>query len=239
MSEAAVARPVARGRFLALWDNVIGKKIVMAATGVVLVLFLVAHVAGNLKIFVGPDQMNAYARFLREVGGPEFERGQVLWIARIVLLACAVLHIVAAYQLTMMNRRARPVNYSAKKNVETTLAARLMRWSGVILLIFIVFHLAHFTFGAVGFQPGQFVDLAAYQNVIAGFSVTIVALFYVFAMCLLFLHLDHGIWSGLQTLGWNNRKNQKGLRAMSRVVAGAISLGFISVPLAVMAGWVR
>jgi len=150
-----------------------------------------------------------------------------------------LLHIVAAYQLTMMNRRARPVGYADKKSVETTLAARTMRWGGVLLLAFIVFHLLHFTLGAVGFLPGQFVHLAAYENVILGFSVLPVALFYIVAMGALFLHLDHGIWSGLQTLGWSTRKNQKGLRTFSRIIAVVVSLGFISVPLAVMAGWVR
>jgi succinate dehydrogenase / fumarate reductase cytochrome b subunit len=239
MSEAAISRPVATNRLMALWNSMIGKKVVMAVTGAVLVLFLFAHVAGNLKIFVGADQMDAYARFLREVGQPEFEYGQVLWIVRIVLLVCALLHITAAYQLTMMNRRARPVNYAAKKNVETTLAARTMRIGGVLLLVFIVFHLLHFTLGVVGFQPGQYVHLAAYQNVIAGFSVLPVSLFYILAMGALYLHLDHGIWSGLQTLGWNTAKNQKGLRSLSRIIAALVSLGFVSVPVAVMAGWVR
>jgi succinate dehydrogenase / fumarate reductase cytochrome b subunit len=239
MSETAISQPVSTNRFCLLWNSMIGKKVVMAVTGAVLVLFLFAHVAGNLKIFVGADQMNAYARFLREVGQPEFEYGQVLWIVRFVLLACALLHITAAYQLTMMNRRARPVNYASKKDVETTWAARTMRIGGVLLLVFIVFHLLHFTLGVVGFAPGQFVHLAAYQNVIAGFSVVPVSLFYILAMGALFLHLDHGLWSGLQTLGWSTVKSQKGLRFVSRIIAAAVSLGFILVPLAVVAGWVR
>ena len=239
MSETAISQPVATNRFCLLWNSMIGKKVVMAVTGAVLVLFLFAHVAGNLKIFVGADQMNAYARFLREVGQPEFEYGQVLWIVRFVLLACALLHITAAYQLTMMNRRARPVNYASKKDVETTWAARTMRIGGVLLLVFIVFHLLHFTLGVVGFAPGQFVHLAAYQNVIAGFSVVPVSLFYILAMGALFLHLDHGLWSGPQTLGWSTAQNQKGLRFVSRIIAAAVSLGFILVPLAVVAGWVR
>jgi succinate dehydrogenase / fumarate reductase cytochrome b subunit len=239
MSEIAIRRPVATNRFTALWNSMIGKKIVMAVTGAVLVLFLFAHVAGNLKIFSGAEQMNAYAVGLREMGQPEFAYGQVLWIVRIVLLVCALLHIMAAYQLTIMNRRARPVNYAAKKDVETTLAARTMRVGGVLLLVFIVFHLLHFTLGVVGFAPGQFVHLRAYENVIAGFSVLPIALFYLLAMSALFLHLDHGIWSGLQTLGCNTVQSQKGLRRFSRIIAAAVSLGFILVPLAVVAGWVR
>jgi succinate dehydrogenase / fumarate reductase cytochrome b subunit len=162
-----------------------------------------------------------------------------LWIVRAVLLVSVLLHITAAYQLTLMNRRARPVNYAAKKSVETTLAATTMRIGGVLLLVFIIFHLMHFTLGIVGFQPGQFVDLAVYQNVVAGFSVLPVALFYILAMCALFLHLDHGIWSATQTLGWNTADRQSRLRGLSRLIAALISIGFVSVPLAVMAGWVR
>ena len=127
----------------------------------------------------------------------------------IVLLIAVVLHITAAYQLTMINRQARPVDYATRKNVETTLGALTMRWSGVLLLVFVVFHLLHFTLGVVGFQPGQFVHLAVYQNVVAGFSVWPIAVFYILAMAALCLHLDHGIWSAFQTLGWSNARNHR------------------------------
>jgi len=217
----------------------IGKKVVMAITGVVLVGFVIAHMLGNLKIFAGPDEINAYSRFLREVGWPELGHGQLLWLVRIVLLVCVTLHITAAVQLTRMNRAARPIGYAAKRDIETTWAARTMRWGGALLVAFVVFHLLHLTGGVVGFGEGQFQPLAVYQNVVAAFAVSPVALFYVVAMGALCLHLDHGIWSMLQTLGWSTARNEATLKLLSRVIAIVVFLGFTSVPVAVMTGWLR
>jgi succinate dehydrogenase / fumarate reductase cytochrome b subunit len=183
--------------------------------------------------------MNTYARFLRTVGEPELGYGDLLWIVRLVLLISVTLHIIAAVQLTRMSWAARSVNYNERKNVESTLAARLMRWGGLLLAIFIVFHIAHFTLGVVGFEPGQYQDLHAYQNVVAGFSVWPVAVFYIIAMAALCLHLDHGIWSMMQTLGWNTAHNEGQLKAISRIIAILIFLGFISVPIGVMTGMVH
>jgi succinate dehydrogenase / fumarate reductase cytochrome b subunit len=226
-------------RALAFWHTIIGKKIVMAVTGVVLIGFVIAHMLGNLKIFSGPDKINTYSRFLREVGQPELAYGQLLWVVRIILLICVALHISAAFQLSRMSQAARPVGYSVKRNVETTFAARMMRWGGVLLVVFIIFHLLHLTAGAVGFQPGQFKHLAAYQNVVAAFKVWPVALFYIVAMGALCLHLDHGIWSMLQTLGWNTARNEKQLKIASRAIAVVVFLGFSSVPVSVWAGWLH
>jgi succinate dehydrogenase / fumarate reductase cytochrome b subunit len=234
-----VATKAAPNRLLALWGSVIGKKVVMALTGAVLILFVIMHMVGNLKIFSGPEEINAYSRFLREVAYPELANGQLLWTVRIVLLICASLHITAAAQLTIMNRQARPVGYEAKKDVETTWGALTMRWGGVLLAIFIVFHLFHFTGGMVGFQPGQFEHLMVYQNVVAGFSNVPIAIFYIIAMFALCLHLDHGIWSMLQTLGFVNTDNTKSLRTVSRFIAFIIFAGFVSVPVSVLAGWVH
>ena len=230
---------VASNRALAFWHTMIGKKIVMAVTGVVLIGFVIAHMLGNLKIFSGPDEINTYSRFLREVGSPELAYGQLLWIVRIVLLICVALHITAAYQLTRMSWAARPVGYEAKRNVETTFAARMMRWGGVLLVVFIIFHLLHLTAGAVGFHSGQFKHLAVYQNVLAAFSLWPVAVFYVVAMGALCLHLDHGIWSTLQTLGWSTARNERTLKIVSRTIAIVVFLGFSSVPVSVWAGWLR
>jgi len=224
---------------MAFWDSLIGKKIVMAITGGVLVLFVLAHMAGNLKIFAGAEEINAYSRSLREIAYPELGYGQALWIVRIILLTCVVLHIISAYQLTRMSWQARPVGYTTKKNVETTWGAQTMRWGGVLLAVFVVFHILHFTLGAVGFQPGQFVDLMVYQNVVAGFSVWPIALFYIVAMAALCLHLDHGVWSALQTLGWTTTQNTRALRIVSRILALVVFAGFVSVPIAVMAGVLR
>ncbi len=239
MAGVTAASKAPPNRLVALWSSVIGKKVVMAVTGAVLILFVIAHMLGNLKIFSGPEEINAYSRFLREVGWPEFGYGQLLWIVRTVLFACAALHITAAVQLTRMNWQARPVGYESKKNVETTWGALTMRWGGALLAVFIVFHLFHFTGGMVGFEPGQFEDLMVYQNVRAGFSVWPIALFYILAMGALALHLDHGIWSMLQTLGWVTAGNTKSLRVISRIVALVIFAGFVSVPISVLAGWVR
>jgi succinate dehydrogenase / fumarate reductase cytochrome b subunit len=222
-----------------LWGTMVGKKVVMAVTGLVLVGFVVAHMVGNLKIFLGAEAIDDYAVFLRTMGEPMVPYSVLLWAVRIVLLACVVLHITAAVQLTRMNWAARPQGYDTKQSIATTYAARTMRWSGVILVLFIVYHLLHLTAGAVGFQPGAFRDLSVYGNVVAGFSVWYVSLFYIVAMACLCLHLDHGIWSMLQTFGWNNARTTWALQTLSRGVALVVFVGFISVPVAVLAGWLR
>jgi len=222
-----------------LWGTMVGKKVVMAATGVVLIGFVIAHMLGNLKIFLGPVAIDTYAVFLRAVGEPLVPYGAMLWVVRIVLLTCVALHITAAVQLTRMNWAARPRAYHTKESIATTYAARTMRWSAVILVLFVVYHLLHLTAGVVGFRPGEFRDLSVYHNVVAGLSVWYVSLFYIVAMACLCLHLDHGVWSLLQTLGWNNARTTRALRVLSRGVALVVFLGFISVPVAVLAGWVR
>jgi succinate dehydrogenase / fumarate reductase, cytochrome b subunit len=230
---------IARNPVTAFWQTVIGKKIVMAVTGIVLIGFVLGHVFGNLKIFLGADAINAYSRFLREVGQPELEYGQLLWIVRIVLLVCVLLHILAAYQLNRLSKSARPVGYGEKKNVKTTWSAVLMGWGGVVILAFVIFHILHLTLGKVGFNAGEFQHLQVYQNVVAAFHNIPVAIFYIVAMAALGFHLDHGIWSMLQTLGCVTRKNTKWLRALSRIIAIVVFLGFISVPISVLAGWIQ
>jgi succinate dehydrogenase / fumarate reductase cytochrome b subunit len=221
------------------WRPQIGTKVVMAVTGVVLVGFVIAHMLGNLKIFSGAIEINAYSRFLREAGSPALAYGQLLWMVRIVLLTCVTLHITAAVQLSRMSWAARPLGYRVKRNIETTFAARVMRWGGALLVAFIVFHLLHLTAGAVGFRPGQFRDFAVYQNVLAAFAVWPIAVFYVVAMGALCLHLYHGIWSMLQTLGWNTARNESTLQVISRAIAIMVFLGFSSVPVSVLAGWLH
>jgi len=223
----------------ALWGTMVGKKVVMAVTGIVLVGFVIAHMLGNLKVFLGAEAINAYAVFLREMGEPLLPYGLLLWVARIILLTSVALHIVAAVQLTRMNWTARPQGYQTKQPVAATYASRTMRWSGVILALFVVYHLLHLTAGAVGFQPGEFHHLSVYKNVAAGFSVWYVTLFYMLAMAALCLHLDHGVWSMFQSLGLSNARMTPALRALSRAVALLVFAGFISVPVAVLAGWVR
>jgi len=224
---------------VAVWGTMVGKKVVMAVTGMVLVGFVIAHMLGNLKMFLGPPTIDAYAAFLRTMGEPLVPYSLLLWVVRIVLVTCVALHITAAVQLTRMSWAARPQGYDTKESIATTYAARTMRWSGVILALFVVYHLLHLTGGVVGFRPGEFRELSVYHNVVAGFSVWYVSLFYIVAMACLCLHLDHGIWSLLQTLGWNNARTTSTLRGLSRGVALAVFAGFISVPVSVLAGWLR
>lgn len=231
--------PITTGGVFSLWQTSVGKKAVMAATGIVLIGFVVVHMVGNLKVYAGEAKFNAYAAWLREMGGPVLAHEQALWMARLVLLACVVLHIVAATQLTLMSRAARPIPYSARQHLEATYASRTMRWGGVIIVLFIVYHLLHFTFGAVGYAPGQFKPLSVYRNVVLGFSVWYVSAFYVVAQLTLGLHLYHGVWSLFQTLGVENIRANRFYRGFAGVLAVAVVAGNVSLPLAVLAGLVR
>jgi succinate dehydrogenase / fumarate reductase, cytochrome b subunit len=222
-----------------LWSTSIGKKAVMAVTGLVLVLFVVGHMAGNLKVFQGAEKFNAYASWLREMGSPALGHEQALWGARLVLLAAVVLHITAALQLTLQSRAARPVPYRRREYVQATYAARTMRWGGVILLLFVVYHLLHFTFGAVGYGPGQFQPLSAYRNVVIGFSVWYVSAFYVVAQAALGLHMYHGIWSLFQTLGVDDIRASGSYRGAAIAVSLVAVVGNVSIPVAVLTGLVR
>lgn len=236
----SAAKPALRKKSLpAMWSTVIGKKITMAVSGTVMVLFVFAHMLGNLKIFSGPQNINIYARFLREAGQPELGYGDVLWVVRSILLVSVMVHITAAFQLTRLNWQARPEEYRMRRNLAATLASRTMPWGGLCLAVFVVFHLLHFTGGVVAFRPGQFRDLAVYQNVLIGFSVWPVASLYILAMVALGLHIDHGIWSAAQTLGWGSARNERTIRMLSRLIAAVLFAGFISVPFSVMAGWVH
>src|SRR2546426_2933630 len=178
-----------------LWGTMVGKKVVMAVTGIVLVGFVIAHMLGNLKIFLGAQAIDTYAVFLRTMGEPLVPYSALLWVVRLALLTCIALHITAAVQLTRMSRAARPHGYEAKPPMATIYASRAMRVSPVILILFIVYHLLHLTGGVVGFEPGQFRDLSVYHNVVAAFSVWYVSLFYIVAIAALYLHLDHWVRS--------------------------------------------
>lgn len=224
-----MTEPVPVSRPDAFVASTIGRKVVMAVTGLVLFGFVLVHMVGNLLVFL-PDHeaINHYGRFLREM-----LHGGGIWAARAVLLVAVVLHIWAAWSLTRTNWKARPVPYKVVTPDASTYASRTMRWSGPILALFIVYHLLHFTVGTV--HP-DFVDGDVYRNVVVGFSVWPVALFYVIAMLALGLHLRHGAWSMLQTLGashprWNGARN-----LAASVFTLVIVLGFVSVPLAVLAG---
>jgi succinate dehydrogenase / fumarate reductase cytochrome b subunit len=226
----AVAGPQPN-RAPSFWQSTNGRKVVMAVTGAILFLFVIGHLLGNLQVFDGPDRLNAYGRFLRNLG-------ELLWIARIVLIAAVLLHIVATVQLALRNRRARPVGYKVKKSVASSYADRTMYWSGPIVLAFVIFHLLQFTAGYIH-PEAQFVEGDIYRNVVAGFSVWWVSLWYIFSMILLGFHLRHGIWSMFQSLGLHHPRHTPLLKQSALWIAILITVGYISIPVSVLLGVVR
>jgi len=217
-----------------LYRSAIGKKYVMALSGVVMMGYVFFHMVGNLKLYAGTEALGAYAEFLRSFGYPLFPHQGLLWIARIGLIAAFLLHLHAAWGLTQINRRARTIRYQSKRDyVAADFAARTMRWSGIIVLLFIVFHVADLTFGTV--NP-DFVHGDPYRNVVASFQRIPVSLFYIVANLALGLHLYHGAWSLFQSLGINNRRFNHWRRAFATAFAVIVTLGNISFPIAVMTG---
>ncbi|MGH8905873.1 MAG: succinate dehydrogenase cytochrome b subunit [Egibacteraceae bacterium] len=221
---------------LDLYRSAVGKKYVMAVTGVVLMAYVFVHMLGNLKLYLGPASMNEYGEWLRTLLEPFFPRTVTLWILRGGLLAAFVLHIHAAYALTRMNLRARPVTYQSKRNyVTATFAARTMRWSGVIVLLFVLYHLSDLTWG---FTNPSFVRGDPFHNVVASLAVWPTALFYVLANLALGLHLYHGSWSLFQSLGINNPRFNHWRRYFAASFALVVTLGNLSFPIAVALGLV-
>lgn len=220
------------------YRSTIGKKIIMAVTGLIGVGFVIGHMAGNLQAFVGRDKLNAYGALLH---GPLAE---LLWLVRLVLIAAIVLHVLMAYQLTMRSRAARPVGYQQRDPQVSTWASRSMRWGGVLLLIFIVLHILHFTTGQV--DPAGWHERLdgvgrrdVYGNLVASFRIWWVAAFYVLAMIFLGLHLYHGAWSSVRTLGYAQPSPHPLHRRIALGVAVVIWLGFTLVPLGVIAGLIH
>jgi succinate dehydrogenase / fumarate reductase cytochrome b subunit len=218
---AEIPRPARVWRF---WQTTIGKKAVMAVTGLILAGFVLGHLIGNLQIFLGPDTFNAYARTLRHL--PE-----LVWPVRIVLVISVFAHIWSSLQLAVTKSEARPDSYVRKRNAGSDYASRTMYWSGPIVAAFVIYHLMQFTFG-VGGTPYRPFD--AYGNVIEGFRVPAVSMFYILAMALLCLHLRHGLWSLFQTLGFYHPRHTPRIQRLASALALFVFLGFISIPIAVM-----
>jgi succinate dehydrogenase / fumarate reductase cytochrome b subunit len=208
------------------WQSTIGKKIVMAVTGIIGILFVLGHMSGNLLMFKGQGAMHDYALLLRT-------SMPLLWAIRLGLLGAVILHAVAAYQLTMISRAARPHGYAQRRPQVTTFAAKTIRWGGVLLLVFIVFHILHMTLGTV--HP-QFTHLDPYNNVRIGLAHPAVAAFYMLAMGALGLHLFHGTWAAVRTLGAARPSAQPLKRRLALVVAIVVAGGFIAIPVASLAG---
>jgi succinate dehydrogenase / fumarate reductase cytochrome b subunit len=224
---AGVKRP---GRLRRFWNSTIGKKIVMAVTGLMWVGFLVIHMSGNLLAFAGAASLNHYARLLRTI--PE-----LLWLARGGLAAAIVLHMISALQLTLASRAARPNGYSEREPQVSTIASRTIRWGGVLIIVFLVYHLLHFTLGTV--HP-SFVEGDVYGNVVRAFtSQKGVAAIYLLMMIVVGLHLYHGTWSAIRTLGLARPQAHPLKRTIATALAVGLWLGFTAVPLGVLLGILR
>jgi succinate dehydrogenase / fumarate reductase cytochrome b subunit len=222
------------------YASTIGKKVAMAVSGLVLVLFVLGHMAGNLKIFAGIDpatgdyKIDDYGRFLRSMGSEMLGHSGVLWIVRVVLLACVLIHAISGIQLARLNRAAKPVGYKTKSYRSANAASLTMIYGGLFLVVFIVFHILHFTTGNLHFAG--FVEGEVYANVWSAFQNFLVAGFYVVSMGLLGLHLYHGTWSMFQTLGVDTPRWNQGLRTMAKFIAVALFIGFSAVPVGIAAG---
>lgn len=225
-----------------LWRSTLGKKAVMAVSGIVLFGYVLLHMIGNLKLYfpehatgehAGASALNVYAGWLRTVGDPFLPQEGALWLVRIVLVVAVVAHVWAAWAVTRRSRAARPKRYQEVRRVEVDYAARTMRWGGVIIAFFVLYHLLHLTTGQAhhDFVPGD-----VYHNVVSGFSLWWVSAIYIIANLLLGMHLYHGLWSMFQSLGWSRPAFNPWRRGFAAVFAVVVTAGNVSFPLAVLAG---
>ena len=235
-------------RLYKFYASSIGKKFIAAITGLVLFGFVAGHVAGNLKVFTGADQVavegqdemvnvphiDEYGEFLKELGKPILPYMVGIWGARMVLLASVILHMTVVIQLSMQSAEARPVNYVKSKKRAASWAARYMMFSGSVVLVFIIFHLLHFTTGTI--VIGEFEHGKIYNNMRSSFANPLIALFYVVVMGMLSFHMFHGVWSLFQTLGFDSPGRNKFLRAFAMVSSIGIAVGFAVIPLAFLFG---
>jgi succinate dehydrogenase / fumarate reductase, cytochrome b subunit len=212
-------------RALRFYRTSIGKKVVMAITGLILFGYVAIHMLGNLQVFMGPEHLNNYAATLKS-------NLALLWTARLVLLTAGIWHIVAALQVTRMSQRSRPEGYYYKDVMVANYASRTMRWTGPILAVFVIYHVLHFTTGTV--HP-HFDHADVYANVVTGFRVWAVAAFYIVAMVALGLHLWHGAWSMFQSVGLNSPRADRFLHRFAAIAMVVIVMGFISIPVAILA----
>jgi succinate dehydrogenase / fumarate reductase cytochrome b subunit len=216
-------------RALSFYGTTIGKKVAMATSGLVIVGWLVLHMLGNVAVFAGREAYNEYAAFLAD-------RPPLLWGQRIIMLAAIAVHIHAAFALWARNSEARPRGYQQRKDLATDYAALTMRYGGIVLLSFIIYHLLHLTVGMTDHLGYTFVQGDVYNNMVQGFQRPVVAGFYILAQCALGMHLFHGIWSLTQTLGWDHPKYNPLRRYAAMGLTAVIVLGFISIPISVLTG---
>lgn len=227
--------PPAKSPFLVgFYRSAVGKKYVMAITGIMFMGYVLVHMIGNLKMYYGPVQFDEYAEWLKTIGYPLLPKSGFLWIARAGLIVALVLHLHAAWSLTVVNRRARPVKYQAPRHyVAANFASRTMRWTGIIVLLFLLYHLADLT---LGWANPDYISGAVYHNVVASFERVPVAIFYILGNLALGVHLFHGGWSIFQSLGFNNPRFNSWRRWFAAAFAALITIVNITFPIAVLTG---
>jgi succinate dehydrogenase / fumarate reductase cytochrome b subunit len=219
------------GRLRTFYGSMVGKKVVMGVTGLIGIGFVIIHSLGNLLVFRGSAAINSYSHFLKSTG-------ELLWGLRLVLVVAVTLHVVAAVQLTRQSRAARPIGYAKRETQVATISSRTMRWGGALLLVFIVVHILHFTTGSIR-PAGVFSSEDVYANVIRSFRIWWVALFYVVSMVALGMHLFHGAWSSVRSIGVSPPSPRPLHRRISLLVAVFVWAAFTAIPVAVFTGIVR
>jgi succinate dehydrogenase cytochrome b subunit len=217
---------------IAFYRSAVVKKWLMAVSGIILLAYVLAHMVGNLKVFIDKHAINTYAEWLRNLGEPALPRTVVLWGLRTIIIAALFIHILSAYQLTRMNHKARPVKYQSPRDyAAANFASRTMRWTGIIVGLFLIFHLLDVTWGQA--NP-HFVRGDPYDNLIESFHRVPVAIVYILANIALGIHIFHGAWSMFQSLGWNNPRFNKWRRYFAISFAGVITAGYVTMPLLIV-----
>ncbi len=221
------------------YRSAVGKKWVMAVTGIVLLVFVLAHMIGNLKVYLGAEEIDVYAESLRTLLHPLLPNHVFLWTLRVVVLVAALFHVHATTTLTLINHRSRSIEYQGPRAyLAANYASRTMRWSGYIVLAWLLFHLADFTWGTAPLAPDTWARGAVYANMVAGFSRPAVSALYIFANLVLGVHIYHGAWSMFQSLGINHPGFNKWRRWFAIAFAGVVTVGNVSIPIAVLTGFV-
>ena len=242
VTATASRRPRRRPFLLDLYSTAVGKKYAMAVSGIAMMGFVLFHMIGNLKMYQGAEALDQYAEFLKKLLYPLAPKESVLWILRSGLVAMLILHLHAAWSLTRLNRHARAVRYQGPRDYQVAnLASRSMRWTGIMVLAFIVWHLADLTFGVVNTvgAEGEFVREQVHANVVRSLDRPVVAAFYIVANLLLGIHLRHGAWSIFQSLGWNNPRFNRWREWFASGFAAVVVVGNVSFPIAVLTGVVK